>query len=386
MKKEIFRNTTQCIQNEFCSKNHFDYSLLGGDFGKVLFLYIASKYNLCEKSVADDCLNLILSSIKHRPIISSYCNGLAGLCVGLNFLEEKHFIEGVSNSIDVYDHYLKGQLRKSIKHNLDFLHGAIGIGFFFILRAQCNDDAYQQVKFILQFLDENSYKTKDGCIYWKYPNRFGVNEENLSLSHGICSTALFISRAYRVLNSHDRTLSLKLLEGIGRYLMSNLKDPDELGSFTPMFPNNARSRLGWCYGDIGTSIALRAIGEITQNPILSQASFQIASYTATHRRNLKFNFVNDACLYHGASGIAHFFKNCLTYYQDVSFKEAYMWWKNITLEMYKYVNGKFMFGNFRYDDSRIHECLNLLEGDAGATLMLMDEDELIDNILLSILR
>ena len=40
-------------------KPTLDISLLGGDFGAVLCLYYASKYNLCSQSQADELLDKI---------------------------------------------------------------------------------------------------------------------------------------------------------------------------------------------------------------------------------------------------------------------------------------------------------------------------------------
>lgn len=311
---EILKNITNVVVEDFLGKNRFNYSLLGGDFGKVLYLYYASKFDLCSISTANQCLDLIISSVKTNPVISTYCNGLSGLCIGLDILEKKGFVEGVSDSTSIYNILLNQEFEKHVDWNLDFLHGAIGIGLFHVMRAKYDKSAYLFVNKILEYLEKNGIYNTDGSVYWKYPNRYGIQQENLSLSHGISSTAMFISRAFKVLALQDRLICIRLLIGIGKYLKSHLLNPNILGSYTPMLPYNTKSRLGWCYGDIGTSVALRTIGEITHDLDLLDLSYEIAAHAAVCRNDLKSNYVFDACLCHGSSGIAHFFKNCFSYY------------------------------------------------------------------------
>lgn len=379
---KILKSVTARTLFDLKGKTIPNYSLLGGDLGEAIYLYRASNHGLCSRDDADASLDSILSSIKRQPIVGTYCNGLAGLCIGLKWLEDAGHIEGVSESIGIYDGVLIPKLNAMLLSNLDFLHGAIGIGLYFVTRAKDNENAYAQVKSILNHLDSNIKINPNGGIYWTYPDRYGVREENLSLSHGISSTALFLARAYKVLDEADRKTSRSLLNGIAEYLKSHLKNPEELGCYTPMPSNGSKSRLGWCYGDIGTSIAFRAIGDTLRDDSLCNLSHEIATHAALKRNNLRADFVYDACQCHGASGIAHYFKNCAEYYNDPSFDKAFERWRDITLDMYGLIDGEYMFGNFRYDDMRKHRSLGILEGDTGVALMLMGETALLDNLLL----
>ncbi|MCM1140509.1 MAG: hypothetical protein NC453_18220 [Muribaculum sp.] len=385
MKKDstkILESVTMRTLFDIGDKQRPNYSLLGGDFGEVIFLYIASKHGLCSIDNADNALDSILSAIKKHPVIGTYCNGLAGLCVGLKWLQNAGFIDGVLESLSVYDTILSHKLRLMLQSNLDFLHGAIGIGLYFVDMATENTNALAQVKLVLHHLNSLCSRNSKGGIYWKYPDRYGVMEENLSLSHGISSTTLFLTRAYKVLDEDNKKICIKLLRGIAEYMKSYLRNPEELGCYTPMPSNGAKSRLGWCYGDMGTSVAFRAIGDTLQDESLRNLSYEIAVYTAVHRKDLKEDFVFDACQCHGASGIAHYFRNCSVYYNDPLFDEAFERWRDITLNMYGMIDGEHMFGNFRYDDMRKHKSLGILEGDTGVALTLMGETTLLDNLLL----
>lgn len=384
------KNNTTAIIDRVTRRALFDlnrkarpnYSLLGGDLGELMYLYRASDQGFCAREDADAALDSILSSIKKQPIVCTYCNGLAGLCVGLKWLENAGHIEGVSESIGVYDRVLMLKLNDLLQSNLDFLHGAIGIGLYFALRAKEEENALIQVKSILHHLNSNFIENPSGGIFWKYPDRYEVLEENLSLSHGVSSTALFLVRAYKVLDEADQKTCRKLLTGIAGYLKSYLRNPAELGCYTPMPSNGGKTRLGWCYGDIGTSVAFRAIGDTLQDEGLRKLSHEIATHIALHRTDLRTNFIYDACQCHGASGIAHYFKNCSEYYNDSLFDKAFERWRDITLDMYGLINGEYMFGNFRYDDMRKHRSRGILEEDTGVALMLMGDTALIDNLLL----
>lgn len=379
---QILKSVTNRTILDLKIKQRPNYSLLGGDLGKSIYLYIASVHGLCSREEADIALDSILSSIRRNPVIGTYCNGLAGLCNGLLWLETAGYIEGASESVCIYDTILSQKLEIMLQSNLDFLHGAIGIGLYFVERAKENEIALAQVKLILYHLISCLHENPNGCLYWRYPDRYGVMEENLSLSHGISSTALFLARAYKVIDEKDKTKCKALLNGIANYLKSYLKNPVELGCYTPMPSTGAKSRLGWCYGDIGTSLAFRAIGDTLRDDGLRSLSHEIAIYTAINRDKPNEDFVYDACLCHGAAGIAHYFKNCSNYYNDILFDKAFERWRDITLEMYGLIDGEYMFGNFRYDDMRKHRNLGILEGDTGIALMLMGETTLIDNLLL----
>lgn len=149
-----------------------------------------------------------------------------------------------------------------------------------------------------------------------------------------------------------------------------------------MLPSGFKSRLGWCYGDIGTSIALRSISQITGDREYAQLAYEIAKYAAINRRNLQHNFIYDACMCHGASGLIVFFNNCFEYYKDNIFKDASDYWTAVTGKMAKPYHDIRRFDYFYSPKSSRYNSNNILEGDAGVVLALLNEDELLNNILL----
>lgn len=377
----ILKDIVNTVLDDVHKNDNQNYSLLGGDLGQSIFLYFAASAGLCKYSEANYYLKKILDSVRSSPIIHTYCNGIAGLCVGLTMLERYGFIEGVTDSIPIYDENLTQKLKYYLNGNFDFLHGAVGIGMYFADRSSFDNTALKNTQSLLNRLYETHLSNDDGGIYWFFPKKEGPLEQNLSISHGISSVVIFLVRAYKhLVMDKSKERCINLLNGIGQYIKSNLKDPSILGCYTPMLPHYSKSRLGWCYGDIGTSIALRAIGETIGNSELLEMSNEIALHIAIHRQDLNSNAVYDAGLCHGSAGIAHFFYNCMEFYNDSIFKDSYNRWRRITLDMYDYPNK--MFGCYKHSLKSKCRCLNLLEGDTGIALMLMKKHDLINNLLI----
>lgn len=70
------------------SKSCINYGLLGGDFGAICFLYYYSHIDKAYQSCADAVLQKMLVSLPMQPLRATYCDGLAGLGIGLKALEK----------------------------------------------------------------------------------------------------------------------------------------------------------------------------------------------------------------------------------------------------------------------------------------------------------
>lgn len=123
----------------------------------------------------------------------SYSNGLSGILYSLKFLNEKEFIE-----LDFCDYketveYLSVAMRGFIKdNNYDFLHGALGIGFYFL---KINE--YDLVEELIENLFNTATIKNSGEII-KWDMKFNpMKDFDISLSHGISSIMVFLSRAIK---------------------------------------------------------------------------------------------------------------------------------------------------------------------------------------------
>lgn len=382
LKKSLIQPLVNNIIKELKLKSNLDISLLGGDFGSVMSLYYASKHGYCKQEQADELLDRVLQNLNvmSNPQ-ATYCNGLTGLSIGLCMLEKDGFIEGAYNSTNRYHNLLSRLLYKYLPNNLDFLHGSIGISMYFLTHRN-NANSAEVIEKVVRYLYDNAIPSENGGSYWKFPNKDGELVENLSLSHGISAVTLFLSRALSIIEKPEiKRMGIELLKNIGIYIKSYLVSPEEGGFYTPMIPYGRKSRLGWCYGDVGTSMALRAISELTCDNELAELAYKIARYSALYRKDLNSNSIYDACLCHGASGLIVFFNNCYCYYKEDLFSDAAQYWTKITVSMAKPYRGETRFDHyFPSYSTRLHST-NILEGDSGVLLALLNEKDLLNNIL-----
>ena len=280
------------------------------------------------------------------------------------------------------------------KGNIDFLHGAIGLGFYYEMRAH---DGYcaKSLERLVDYLYTHAIVGKiedndDFLVKFTFDSKDPQKRFNIALAHGISSAAILLGRVLQLDISQSTSDKCRfLLRGIGNYLMSQQIDVDKYGCFFPTFPiseENAcifRSRLAWCYGDIGIAMALKSIGRAIEYDECSILSDEVSSYTASHRRNLTTNMVKDACICHGASGIAQYFKSLIADDgNDVNYRNAYGYWREISLGLGQEIDGMLQFPVFDPTTKNWRPENGILDGNAGVGLMLLGADNILNKILL----
>lgn len=376
------------IDTELSRKTWLNYSLLGGDFGAICFLYYYSKVDPKYDAVADRYLDKMLSDITRYPLYT-YCNGIAGLGIGLQLLEQDGFLEGVSASLDEYDRYLYWLLPRILNlRSIDFLHGVIGVGLYFVSRHIYSPElSLQCIDRIVGFLYSCS-KRKDNSIYWELGEDDYYKRFNISLSHGSSSILIFLSRVYSLgLELANKQYIRPLIDGIINYILAQKMDEEKVGSFFPSFPResglpNTKSRLAWCYGDLGIAIALKEAAKSINDPGLYEFGIEVLKFSAAKRRDVKANSIHDAGLCHGAMGVSRIFKRSYEETGDDVFKQASEYWREVALSFAKPEDGKMIFKSYNNQTDKWENSINILEGNAGIGLCLIDADSFINKILL----
>lgn len=377
------------IDMELDKKLWLNYSLLGGDFGAICFLYYYSEVNHSYLGVADGYLDKMLKGIPKMPVIYTYCNGLAGLGLGLQLLEEDGFLSGVSSSLMEYDEYLCSILPKILNlKSLDFLHGVIGVGLYFLSRYEYNPSVSKKcIDQIIRFLN-NSFTRNGKQIYWELVEDEFYKRFNISLSHGSSSILIFLSRVYRMdLDIENKECVEYLINGIVNHTVMQKLNVEEYGSFFPSFPvesklQKMKSRLAWCYGDLGIAVALMEAADATENQELKDFGMEILEYAAKNRRNVESNSIHDAGICHGSIGVSQIFKCQYKKVQKTIFEDASLYWKNIALSFSQEERGKHIFKSYNNQTKSWENSINILEGNAGIGLCLLGADSFIDKILL----
>ena len=301
--ERILQDFAANISIRLNNRKQLNYSLLGGDLGDIIFLYHYSRIDAHYESIADGLLEKMLQSLSMQPRIATYCNGLAGLGVGLLTLQQDGVISGVDSALGSIDPVISLSLASFVEdNNIDFLHGLIGIGFYLLERNNSSKEySVSNLSKIVDYLDTT--KIADGAVVkWKYNEKRLSKPFNISLSHGVSSIVVFLCRLIKSgAFSENNNMKIKqMLQGAVQYLLSNRVDVDRLGCCFASssiecddYPH--RSRLAWCYGDLGVATALLEAGNTLHDSSVRDIAIQVLLYSAK-RRDIKANYVNDFCL------------------------------------------------------------------------------------------
>lgn len=356
---------------------NLNYGLLGGDFGEIIFLYYYSRIDSSYEEKADELLGKMISTLNDSYYKSSYCNGLAGLGIGLNLLEDAGYINGANDALDNIDLLLEYLLNNDLKNNKhDFLHGFIGIGFYFLMRYKQNERfSLSQIIKIVSYLQQTAIIEND-TIKWKLND--DLIKYNISLSHGMSSTVIFLSEILTLnITSEQRNIIIPLINGAINYILKQQLDVEKYGSWFPSFSKeykseHQKSRLAWCYGDLGIAVALRHVGINISDNKLVDISTKIFEDTAIRRLDLVNNFVSDAALCHGSAGIAQIFLRMYKYTNNPIYNDAYEFWKKSVFDMIRYRNGNMItFQTYNPETKEWEDKTSLLDGIAGIGLFLL---------------
>jgi lantibiotic modifying enzyme len=389
-KEDILSDIALNVEDRLSLSPLLNYGLLGGDLGDIIFLYHYSRIDSCYESKADGLFEKILQSLSLQPRVATYCSGLAGLGVGLLSLQHDGFLDGAETALDAIDPTIAKSLDLFISNNnIDFLHGLIGVGFYLLERCNSSKEySVSNLSKIIDYLDKSKI-TDDAIVKWRYNANRLSKPYNISLSHGVSSIVVFLCKLLKsgILSEKYNAIIKQMLEGAVRYILSNRVDVDKLGCW---FASSSiecddrphRSRLAWCYGDLGVATALLEAGNTLHNSSVSDIAIQVLLYSAK-RRDIKANYVNDFCVCHGSVGIAQIFRSHGIALKLEQLLDAAAYWEKDTLS--KAVMGGHGHHTLLYYDPEnggYIERGGVLDGIAGAGLYLLGEQTHLNKLLL----
>jgi len=355
------------------------YNLMSGTSGIVLFLseYADITQNVKYEDVAGEILERTIDLVyKHEPIFP-YAGGLAGVGFLFSWLEEKRDLSDIITK-EIDDYLTIGAVKEMEKSHYDFLHGLMGIAYYFIHRAKITKTIAPILYNVVDYLQETArYNTEKNELKWRKLKDDGIIEYNTSLSHGMASIIALLSKLYLL---HDANLSEKvkpLIIGSVNYILNQEIDRNIYGSYYSYLAieseNSIRgSRLAWCYGDLGIATTLYQAGVALGQQNWINKSIEILTFAAMNRRDLGKNMVMDAGLCHGTSGIGHIFYRMWWSTKLPEFKDAADYWFAETLKMAKFEDGLAGYKTWQGEQygGWLNQC-GLLEGIAGIGLALL---------------
>jgi len=363
-----------------------DVGVLGGSAGIALFHFYYSRFLDDDRDdqyidKGSEVITETFSKIQKGFSYPTFCDGIAGACWVFELLKEEKFIELQEDIITPeLDHFLLEQMKTDIQEgNYDFLHGAMGYGYYFLKRYQnatskASKLNYKKYLFVLlDFLKETAIHQNNG-MWWT--SEIIVGEEkfkgcNLGLSHGVPSILNFLCRLGAYPDFY--TVVQRLLRGGAMHILDCKHSNTELTStfsnwVTDGYQKEFTSRLAWCYGDLGIGITLLRVGHFLEDKKITQEAIHILKRT-TLRKDVKEALVKDAGICHGAFGIMHIYEHVFRTTKDPVFREAANYWGEIGLDMDLYQDGLAGYKVHKGDHLKSEE--SLLEGIAGIGLAIL---------------
>ncbi|MCD7931704.1 MAG: hypothetical protein LUH15_10310 [Tannerellaceae bacterium] len=156
--KERLEIISECLYSKIREKDGKSFSLYTGEFGILLFLFYYSKYLSKTKYtlLTEEYAQKIFGQFLEKECIHTFCSGFSGELYLIEYLRENDFIDFDIRPVQkVLDDYLVGQMRQNIQnHYYDFMHGALGVGLYFLKRKVHS----YYIRELIDFLYESAEK------------------------------------------------------------------------------------------------------------------------------------------------------------------------------------------------------------------------------------
>jgi hypothetical protein len=364
--------------------------LYGGEWGNLLFLCYYAKYKNDQQilETAETYAERLLTHSRLDKLSHTFCDGYAGILYLLQFLKEQELLQVDTEDVEqLLENYIIDRMRYDFNIvNYDFLHGALGCGYYFLKKHK----DIKPVNELINFLYDTAEKDiQTHCFKWKSLVNFekGSLGYNISLSHGMASIVLFLSHALEKGIKNEK--ASVLLNNTTNYVLSQEINVQKYGCF---FPHQSleneeyvpqKTRLGWCYGDLGVAYALWVAGKVTDNKEWSHKGLNILLHSA-QRKGITDNLIVDAGICHGTSGISMVFKKMYLSSDQPLFLDAAGYWLLQSLEIASFSDGLAGYKAYVLKEWVSNYCL--LMGIAGTGMVymsyLMDDQHKWDQLFL----
>ena len=372
--KQKVDSIAECIFAKIQKQEEKFFGLYNGEFGILLFLFYYSRYSknkthiLLTEKYAERLLELFIEKEK----MHTFCSGFSGILYLFEFLRENDIIDlDISGIQQILEKYIVARMRQDIKQqNFDFMHGAIGVGLYFLKRKTNPEYIHELVEFLYSIAE----KDNDNHIFkWKsvIDDEKNLSGYNISLSHGMSSIIIFLSRV--ILNGIKDEKVFEVLSCTVSYILAQQIDFMQYGSCFPIYSlessdNVLKSRLAWCYGDLGIGMSLLQAGKAIDNKEWKEKGLEIL-LKSTKRRSYQDSFVVEAGICHGSAGIELIFRRMYLEMGLDEFNDASKYWITKTLDFSQFEDGLAGYKTL-FKDTWICE-YSLLAGISGIGLVLL---------------
>lgn len=224
----------------------------------------------------------------------------------------------------------------------DLISGLVGIGVYGLerryrgVRSGCLAKTVDRLYEMAEWSDNGlSWFTSPSMLSERQRDQTPGGRYNLGVAHGVPGVIGLLGEVCSLDVESEK--AWVLLEGAVKWLLLQAGP----AKMTSMYPNwialgsarSTRSRLAWCYGDLGIAVALLGAARRVNQTKWASAAVQLARKAA--RRPLENSHVVDAGLCHGAAGVAHLFNRLYQTTGDELFRRAAWFWFEYTLSYLK---------------------------------------------------
>lgn len=218
--------------------------------------------------------------------------------------------------------------------DFDYLKGLVGFGVYALERRHKGTRLAARVLSQLECIA----KPRGAGLAWETtPALLSLPEReispnglwNLGIPHGTPGVVALLARYLRAGVEVDR--ARRLLSGGVDYLAGVHREAHYPRFEADKLAVSGDGRLAWCYGDMSVALALYAAAEALESAELCSYAHGLA--LASIQRPEKEARVRDACVCHGAAGVAHMFQRWYCATRDARFAAACVAWINRLLAM-----------------------------------------------------
>lgn len=357
-----------------------EVSLARGRAGYALFFGFRSLVEAdgASESSSWDRLNEAIDVVARVEMGPSLFMGFTGVAWATDVLDETLFHTD-SDANEAVDEVILDVLTAGVAE-YDLISGAVGLGVYALQRLP-RRNAVAAVDAVVRLLDERASRDDAGIAWFTPPDDLpagarGVYRDgyfNLGVAHGLAGVVAFLAGVVSALPATSKARDL--LEGSVAWLLAREQEDADASAFPAVVTpsgESERTRTAWCYGDAGTAGALALAGTALDSAVLREDALRIALGVA--RRAPASCGVRDACLCHGAAGLAHILNRLAQELGDGELAEAARAWFARALSMREPGTGVGGFRTYRTGQDIAARWLDhpgMLAGAAGDGLALL---------------
>lgn len=316
----------------------------------LLHAYLAcARDDEAHAGAALDSLDRAIDELAATAIRPSLHGGFAGIAWMADHVQELLGVAGDDGNAGVDAALIRMVDAGPWPFGHDLIAGLTGIGVYALARAHRPAGAALLGR-VLGRLDEMSEMRAPGACFFTRPEwlsppwraRYPQGFYELGMAHGTPGVIAFLVRAHATTPAGQAGQGAEAVAALARaatrWLLaqrqaSGRPGQADHGSFPARLAPDAEpaTRLAWCSGDVGVSLALLGAGRLLDEPAWVETALDLAR-TAAARRDENAG-VTETGLCHGTAGLAHLFQRWFQVTGEALFRDAALAWLERTLEL-----------------------------------------------------